>query len=93
MVMKHVYQCYTRDVDQVTHYFVKRFLHFPEYAGVPDCLEGYGMHTDFRKACEIAGVKDVAVCEELFSSLTIAPGKAKIISLELYKMNVSRITG
>jgi len=91
--MEQVCQCYTRDVDQVTHYFVKRFLHFPEYDGVSDCLEGYGMHTDFRKACEIAGINDVAVCEELFCSLTIAPGKAKIISLERYSMNVSRITG
>jgi hypothetical protein len=51
------------------------------------------MHTDFRKACEIAGIKDVAVCEELFCSLTIAPGNAKIISFERYRMNVSRITG
>jgi hypothetical protein len=54
--MEYLYSSYTKLIDDNIYFFVKKTMTFPEFMGVPDVLIGYGMHTDFEKACSICGV-------------------------------------
>ncbi len=79
--MEHFYDSYTKVVQDQTYYFVKRYLRFPEYSQVADILEGYGMHTDFGKACRIAGIKDAAIIQQVYEKLNSNIAYAKVIEL------------
>ena len=83
--MENFYDSYTKVIQDKTYYFVKRYLRFPEYNNVADILEGYGMHTDFNKACSIAGVSDPAIKKQIFENMEKNVSSAKVI--ELGKMN------
>lgn len=63
------------------YYFVKKYLSFPEYDNVEDIMEGYGMHTDFNKACNIAGVNDQKIRKQLLEGIQSEVPQAKIIEL------------
>jgi hypothetical protein len=63
--METVYTAYTKLLDYKTYYFVKKFLTFPEFKDVSPIMESYGMHTNFDKACSIAGLTDPAIKEKL----------------------------
>ena len=41
----------------------------PELKGLADIVIGYGMHTDFEKACSIAGIYDSATRKQLLLEL------------------------
>lgn len=58
--MEHVYTVQTKIIHDKTYYFVKKILALPEFPGLAEVVVGYGMHTDFDKACNIAGIKDMA---------------------------------
>ncbi len=58
--MEHVYSAYTKIVQDQLHYFVKKTMVIPELVGIADIVVGFGMHTDFEKACLIAGINDPA---------------------------------
>lgn len=79
--MENFYDSYTKVIDDKTHYFVKRYLRFTEFENVADVLEGYGMHTDFTKACNIAGIKDPLLIKKIFSDMENNTAYAKVISL------------
>lgn len=64
--METYYTAYTKFLDFKTYYFVKKYNVFPEYKDVPPIMESYGMHTDFEKACSIAGITDPLIREKLF---------------------------
>lgn len=68
--MENFYNSYSKIVQGKTYYFVKKFLQFPEFNNVPDVLVGYGMHTDFHKACSIAGISDPKVKMQLLNNMT-----------------------
>ena len=78
--MENIYTAYTKLVDNKTYYFVKKFLSFPEFKDVAPVLESYGMHTDFNKACNIAGI-DNSVREQLLKEANATLQQAKIIDL------------
>ena len=59
--MENFYTAYTKVIENKTYYFVKKFMAFPEFQGVEPVLESYAMHTDFNKACTIAGILDQQV--------------------------------
>lgn len=80
--MENFYTAYTKQIDGATHYFVKRFIRFPEYKGVPDVLESYGMHTSFDKACKIAGINEPAIKQQLLDEIENNVQKAKVIDLK-----------
>ena len=85
--MENVYECYSKLLHDKTYYFVKRYLRFTEYATVPDVMEGYGMHTDFTKACSIAGITDLTVMKQIFDDMQetqflAATPVAKVIELK-----------
>ena len=67
--MEHVYTVHTKMIESKTHYFVKKLLAFTEFKGLTDVVVGYGMHTNFEKACSIAGINDTATRTRLLSDL------------------------
>lgn len=79
--METFYTAYTKQVQNETHYFVKKFMAFPEFKDIPPVLENYGMHIDFDKACAIAGLTDVSIKEQLLSELETNMPQAKLIEL------------
>jgi hypothetical protein len=79
--MNTVYSVYTKLLNNEVHYFVKRFLSFPELPGVPDVLEGFGMHKDFNEACRLANVTDDVACQQIFDQLQNTREETKVIPL------------
>ncbi len=80
--METFYKAYTKTEQNKLYYFVKRYLSFPEYKDVEDILEGYGMHTDFNKACSIAGINNPAIRKQLLDSIQgVDVPQAKVIDL------------
>ena len=67
--MEHVYTVQTKIIHDKTYYFVKKILALPEFPGLAEVVVGYGMHTDFEKACNIAGIKDIASRQKLLLDL------------------------
>lgn len=79
--MENFYTAYTKVIDNKTYYFVKKFLAFPEFKDVSPVQESYGMHLDFDKACNIAGVYDAKIKEQLLVEIDGSVQHAKIIDL------------
>lgn len=79
--METFYTAYTKLLDFKTYYFVKKFSAFPEFKNVPPVMESYGMHTDFDRACTIAGITDAAVKEKLLQQAEDNKQTAKIVEL------------
>ncbi len=63
--MEHLYTADTKSIEGKTYYFVKKILTLPEFKGLAEIVVGYGMHTDFEKACKIAGVQEAATRQQL----------------------------
>lgn len=83
--METIFSAYTKEINNQTFYFVKKFNSFPEYEDVPKVLVTYGMHTDFYHACDIAKIYDETVINILLDHLHILPASAKIIPLQKQK--------
>ena len=79
--MENIYTAYTKMIENKTYYFVKKFMAFPELKNVEPILESYGMHTDFNKACSIAGVYDASIREYLLHEANGTLQQAKVIDL------------
>ena len=79
--METFYKAYTKVIQNKSYYFVKRYLRFTEYEGIADIMEGYGMHTDFNKACSIAGLENPVVKKQLMDEISAAVPQAKVIDL------------
>jgi len=79
--METFYTAYTKLLDYKTYYFVKKFTAFPELKDVSPVLESYGMHTNFDKACSIAGINDVAVKQQLLQQAEENTQRAKVVEL------------
>ena len=69
--MKYLYSIYTKLIAGETYFFVKKVMTFPEYQGAANVQVGYGMHTNFEKACDISGiaVNDIACRKQLLFEL------------------------
>jgi len=79
--METFYTAYTKLLDYKTYYFVKKFTAFPELKDVSPVLESYGMHTNFDKACSIAGITDAAVKKQLLQQAEENTQRAKVVEL------------
>ena len=79
--MENIYAAYTKVIENKTHYFVKKYLVFPEFKDIPPMQEAFGMHTDFNKACEIAGILDPKIREQLLIEAEGTIQQAKVIDL------------
>ncbi len=67
--METIYTAYTKTLDCKTHYFIKKFTAFPELKNVSPILDAYGMHTNFDKACTIAGITNVLIKDQLLQQV------------------------
>ena len=81
--METFYTGHTKIIGEKKHYFIKKFMRFPENDNIPDVLSGYGMHTDFDKACDIALVSDIRIRKQLLSNVEVVPLQAKLIEMQL----------
>lgn len=79
--MESIYKAYTKEINGVIFYFIKKYTTFPEYEGFPVVLDSMGMHRDFYKACGIAKVYDEIVVTRLMNELHIIPESARIIHI------------
>lgn len=79
--MENYYTAYTKVIDGVTFYFVKKYKIFPEYGDVQPVLEAYGMHSNFDKACKIAMIDDKAVRQQLLNNIEQNFTTAKLIQM------------
>ena len=78
--MEHLYTVHTKIIQDKTYYFVKKLMSLSEFKGLADVVIGYGMHTDFEKACSIAGIDDAECRKKLLVQLEAVkpqPEKAK----------------
>jgi hypothetical protein len=91
--MVNIYECYIKLIEGKKHYFVKRFLHLTDCENVIDILDGYGMHTEFKKACIIAGIKEADIQQQIFDSMNISSVEAKVICMNNPIAVVKSITG
>lgn len=87
--MKNEYLAYTREVNDSPHYFVKKFICLPEYSNVPLILDSMGMHTDFIKACDIAGVEEMEVINDLMKQLNLTKVSGKVVPVHLLERKES----
>ena len=87
--MENHYAAYTKVINDVTFYFVKKYKVFPEYKDVQPILENYGMHTNFDKACQIAMVDDKAIKVQLLNNLEQNLNSAKLIQMNRDKVITS----
>jgi hypothetical protein len=67
--MEHYYTVHTKIIDDQTYYFVKKIMALPEFKGLADVTVGYGMHSDFEKACSIAGLHNKETKQQLLTEL------------------------
>lgn len=88
--METFYTAYTKLLDFKLYYFVKKFTAFPELKNVAPVMDSYGMHTDFDKACSIAGITDAAVKVQLKQQADESRQTGKLV--ELTSSNVTGIT-
>ena len=88
--MEIFYNVYTKTVQNKLYYFVKKYLSFPEYKDLADIIHGYGMHTDFNKACRIAGINDLKIRKKLFDEMLNDTPQARVIDLNASEMILSK---
>ncbi len=79
--MENIYTAYSRVVNDVNFYFVKKYTIFSEFEGAPKVLESFGMHKDFYRACDIAKIYDEAIVNQLLDELHIIPQTAKLVPM------------
>lgn len=83
--MENIYTAYTKTINGVKFYFVKKYQTFPEYKDVSSVLENYGMHTDFTKACKIAMINNKTIQQQLLDKIEINSAQTKVIQLKRRK--------
>lgn len=79
--METFYTAYTKFLDFKIYYFIKKYNSFPELKNVLPVLESYGMHTDFDRACNIAGIHDQEIKEMLLKEAEATIQRAKVVEL------------
>ena len=95
--MEKIYIAYEKTINGAVFYFVKQYRTFPEYKNIDPVLENYGMHNDFKKACEIAMLKNSALQQKLLQDSGLEnpqvnqvhkqDAKSEIYSYKLKSMN------
>lgn len=79
--MKNIYTAYTREINNHTHYFIKKYISLPELKMVPPILEAMGMHQDFMKACDLAEVKDGEALDSMMKQLGLSRVRNEVIPI------------
>ena len=85
--MQYSYSAYTKNINNQTYYFVKKYVLFPELKDVEPVLANYGMHINFNKACSIAGIFDASLIEQLYKEAQATVQQAKLIDFNAVKFS------
>lgn len=88
--MEHIYTSYCKKIQDTNFYFVKKFQVYPDFNYLPPVLEGYGMHTNFDKACKIAGINDMPVKKRLLLELAGNHIGGKVIEMAAVEKRAKR---
>jgi hypothetical protein len=88
--MKNIYTAYSKVIMGVNHYFVKKFITFPDLKNVPDVLESYGMHDDFERACSIASINDKDIKLQLFQEIQENTDNGRVIQMGAKIINAAQ---
>ena len=80
--MKTFSTAYVKTINGTPFYFVKTYQTFPEYQDVQAVLETYGMHTNFKKACNIAQLHDTEHQKQLLNKIENNAAICKVIPLQ-----------
>lgn len=64
---------------------------FPELKNAERVLDGYGMHTDFHRACSIAGIHQIAIKEKLWEQVANVASSAEIIHVQFPTVRTKKI--
>ena len=103
--MEHQYTAYTKTINNVNYYFIKKYIRYTEVKNAPAILESYGMHTNFNTACKIAGITNAEIKQQLFKEVdpgyiygqnTATPALSKSLRVELVNDKpslVSKLSG
>lgn len=91
--MKYIYTAYIKLINDKEFFFVKKIVHFPEMPNTTPVLENYGMHTDFNKACNIAGIYDIDLKNDIYKQIdsTFIYGQKNVTPVLSKKLSVSII--
>lgn len=79
--MEHIYISYCKKIDNSNFYFIKKFQVYPELFNIPPMLEGYGMHTNFDKACSLAGIYEQQIKNRLLQDVADTDMGGKVIEM------------
>jgi len=89
--METFFTSYTKKIEGNIFYFVKKFIAFPELSNLPPVQDGFGMHTDFDKACAIANLHDEGIKKQLLEGIESgAKQQAKVIGISDAGFNSQR---
>jgi hypothetical protein len=91
--MNYIYESYFKTIKGEKHFFIKKYLRLIGIGDVSDVMEGYGMHTDFKKACLIAGIKELEIQQKIFDSMEVNKAEAKVINLNSSLATMMTIAG
>ena len=91
--MEYFYIGYTKQIADKDYYFIKKYMSFPEVENAANILVGYGMHSDFHKACRIAAITDPSIKEFLWNQVAPEVYEARIIPMIIKprEQNVRRL--
>lgn len=85
--MKSKYQASVREINGKAHFIIKKFNFLPELPEAPDFLVSMGMHHDFLKACDLAGVGSDEVKDQLMTELGLRREADRIVSVHELNMD------
>jgi len=88
--MEHIYTSYCKKIQDTNYYFVKKFQVYPDFKHLPPLLEGYGMHTNFDKACKIAGINEMPLKKMLLQELAGNHIGGKVIEMSAIEKTSKR---
>ena len=80
--METQYTAYVKTINGTPFYFVKTYSVFPEFKNIEPVPETFGMHTNFKKACTIAGVYDADIQQQLLNTIENNAASCKVIPIE-----------
>lgn len=89
--MDIIFKGYTKTVEDKLYYFIKRYQRFPDLPGLDDIQEAFGMHTDFDKACEIAGLFDNNIKITILAEIESLVPTAKVIDLTSVDLELKKL--
>lgn len=89
--MEKLYEAHKKDVQGVSHYFVKHFIVFNDVPGLDPVLHGFGMHIHLEQACHIAGLYEESIIERLRCQADGEPILGRVVQMPVHNVQVNML--